>query len=107
MVLLHAMAALAADVRVNFRAIDVDHGLQAASAPGRMAAPAACRAAGVPVEILSLGLVPSRGASVEAAARRGVMRRSRRCSTTASLLTAHDRDDQLETVLIQLLRGSA
>ena len=106
-VLLHATATLAAEVRVNLRAIHVDHGLQAASPAWAKACAAACRAAGVPLEILSLRLAPPRGASVEAAAREA------RYAALAPLLedgewllTAHHRDDQLETVLIQLLRGA-
>ena len=105
-VLLHATAALAAEVRVNLRAIHVDHGLQAASPAWADACAAACRATGVPLEILSLRLAPPHGASVEAAAREA------RYAALAPLLedgewllTAHHRDDQLETVLIQLLRG--
>jgi tRNA(Ile)-lysidine synthase len=106
-VLLHAMAALATEVPVKLRAIHVDHGLQAASPAWADACAAACRSAGVPLEILSLALAPPRGASVEAAAREA------RYAALAPLLedgewllTAHHRNDQLETVLIQLLRGA-
>jgi len=106
-VLLHAMAALAAEAQLNLRAIHVDHGLQAESPAWARSCAATCRAAGVPLEILTLRLAPPRGASVEAAAREA------RYAALAPLLedgewllTAHHRDDQLETVLIQLLRGA-
>ena len=106
-VLLHAAAALAKEVRVDLRAIHVDHGLQAASSTWADACARACRDAGVPLKLLQLRLAPPRGASIEAAAREA------RYAALASLLdegewllTAHHRDDQFETVLIQLLRGA-
>jgi tRNA(Ile)-lysidine synthase len=104
-VLLHAMASLAGGPRV--RAIHVDHGLQTQSAAWADACRGLCASAGVPLEVLSLSLAPPAGVSVEAAAREArYAALAARLEADEWLLTAHQRDDQLETVLIQLLRGA-
>ncbi len=106
-VLLHTMADLATARALRLRAIHVDHGLQPQSGAWADACREAGRAAGVAVEVLTLGLVPPPGESVEAAARDaryGAL--AGRLKPREWLLTAHHRDDQLETVLIQLLRGA-
>ena len=106
-VLLHAMAELSTERALRLRAVHVDHGLQPKSGAWAEACRAAGRATGVPVEVLTLGLVPAAGVSVEAAARDaryGAL--ARILQPREWLLTAHHRDDQLETVFIQLLRGA-
>jgi tRNA(Ile)-lysidine synthase len=106
-VLLHAMAALAAGRALRLRALHVDHGLQAGSRTWAESCRAACDAAGIPLAIVSLGLEVPRGASVEAAAREArYAALAAELAPDERLLTAHHRDDQLETVLIQLLRGA-
>jgi len=106
-VLLHAMASLARASGMLLRAVHVDHGLQPGSAEWSDACADACRRLGVPFSAIALGLVPAPGQSIEAQAR------TARYAAIAGalgdgerLLTAHQRDDQLETVLIQLLRGA-
>jgi tRNA(Ile)-lysidine synthase len=93
--------------RVSLRAIHLDHGLNPRSAQWARACRVACRALGVPLTVHRLQLAPGRGVSVESAARdaryarlRGSLRRGE------VLLTAHHLDDQLETILLQLLRGA-
>jgi tRNA(Ile)-lysidine synthase len=106
-VLLHAAATLAGTGSFRLRALHVDHGLQAASAGWAEACRAACSSLGVPIRVVELGLVPRRGDSIEAAARDA--RRQALAEAIVPeerLLTAHHGDDQLETVLIQLLRGA-
>ena len=106
-VLLHAMAELAHGRQLRLRAVHVDHGLQPQSAAWAESCRAASRSAGVPIDVLTLDLVPAAGDSVEAAARYaryGAL--ARQLKPGEWLLTAHHRDDQLETVLIQLLRGA-
>ncbi len=106
-VLLHAMAELAALRGCALRALHVDHGLHADSGAWADACRAACRSIGVPVEVVALRLEPPAGASVEAFAREARYRALGRALQPGEwLLTAHHRDDQLETVLIQLLRGA-
>jgi tRNA(Ile)-lysidine synthase len=106
-VLLHALAGLAARESLEFRALHVDHGLQPQSAAWAAACAAACKAAGVMLEVIELGLAPARGESVEAKAREArYAALAGGLADDERLLTAHHRDDQLETVLIQLLRGA-
>ncbi len=106
-VLLHATSAVAAQDRIPLRAVHVDHGLQAESAGWAAACRAACGVLGISMDVLSLGLVPPKGESLEAAARESrYAALSRHLAPGEWLLTAHHQDDQLETVLIQLLRGA-
>jgi tRNA(Ile)-lysidine synthase len=91
----------------GLRAVHVDHGLQSQSPDWAGHCGVLCGRLGVPLEVLRLGLAATPGESVEAAAR------SARYAVLARhllpeewLLTAHHEDDQLETVLIQLLRGA-
>lgn len=107
-VLLHGMAALrGGNTGLGVRAVHVDHGLQAAAPAWADACSAFCHSLSLELQVLQLGLDPARGESVEAEARNA------RYAAIAGilapgewLLTAHHRDDQMETVLIQLLRGA-
>lgn len=106
-VLLHALAALAAREPLRLRALHVDHGLHPDSAAWAGACRAACGAAGVTCEVIGLELAVARGESVEALARDArYAALAARLAGDERLLTAHHRDDQLETVLIQLMRGA-
>lgn len=92
--------------RLRLRAIYVDHGLTAA-APLAAAASAAAGRLGVPLAVLTVKVETGRGESVEAAART-----ARYAALAAALapgeclLTAHHREDQAETLLLQLVRGA-
>jgi len=107
-VLLHAAAALARGRAVSaLRAVHVNHGLHADAPRWARACEALCAGLGVPMRTLRLDLRLGAGASVEAEAR------SRRYAALAAelapgewLLTAHHRQDQLETLLLQLFRGA-
>ena len=106
--LLHAMAALRADYPgLRVRAVHVDHGLQSQAPAWAESCTAFCQALELELQVLRLALEPAAGESVEAEARN-----ARYSAITGILkpgewlLTAHHRDDQLETVLIQLLRGA-
>lgn len=106
-VLLHAMAQLASRDSFRLRAVHVDHGLQAHSGAWAESCREACAAEGVPLQVISLRLRAPRGASLEAAAREArYTALAAELTSDERLLTAHHRDDQFETVLIQLLRGA-
>lgn len=103
--LLHALALQSP--RPDMRAIHVDHGLQAQSGAWAMHCRRICDDLEVPLEVLRVTVDLSRGEGVEAAARR-----ARYEAFAASLrpgerlVVAHHRDDQVETVLLKLLRGA-
>ena len=107
--LLAALAALAAKRPRPFqlRALHVDHGLRPASNQWATHCRSLARKLHVPLKVLTTKVERSRGTSLEAAAR------DARYGLLAAalhpgeiLLTAHHSDDQLETVLLPLLRGS-
>ena len=94
-------------VRSRLRAVHIDHGLHPDSRSWARACRARCRLLQVPLVARRLRLVRAKGQSLEAVARSG------RYATLAAalrpgevLLTAHHLEDQLETVLLQLLRGA-
>jgi tRNA(Ile)-lysidine synthase len=106
-VLLHAMAELARTAGVALRAVHVNHGLQPDAARWAAACRSQCEASATPLRVIDLELAAPAGASLEAAAREA--RYAALAGTLEPgewLLTAHHCDDQLETVLIQLLRGA-
>ena len=108
MVLVAALAELRAEGVVGaLRAHHVDHGLHPDSGVWAGACESVCRTLGVPLQTVRVEVPRERGDSLEAAAR------SVRYEALAAglghdecLLTAHHGDDQMETVLLQLLRGS-
>ena len=92
--------------RLTLRAIYVDHGLAAAAPLAAAAAAAAARLA-VPLATLSVRVETGRGESVEAAARTARYAALAEALAPAEcLLTAHHREDQAETLLLQLVRGA-
>ena len=107
--LLAALAALAAKRPRAFqlRALHVNHGLRPASKQWATHCRTLARKLHVPLKVLTTKVERSRGTSLEAAARDaryGLLAAA--LHPDEILLTAHHSDDQLETVLLQLLRGS-
>jgi tRNA(Ile)-lysidine synthase len=103
------LAALAASRRkpLGLRAVHVDHGLHAASSKWGAHCRALAHSLHVPLKVLVTKVERTRGVSLEAAAREA--RYQLLAASLAEgeiLLTAHHSDDQLETVLLQLFRGS-
>lgn len=103
--LLHALAGL--PLERPLRALHVDHGLHADSARWAAHAQAFCATLAVPCTVLPVRVDTASGLGVEGAAR--AARYAALADALAEgeqLLTAHHRDDQVETVLIKLLRGA-
>jgi tRNA(Ile)-lysidine synthase len=106
-VLLDALVRLRARLGVPVQAVHVNHGLQPAAAAWQTHCAGVCHALCVTLATLEVDAAPLRGESPEAAAR------AARYTALAGwlppghcLLTAQHQDDQAETVLLQLARGS-
>jgi len=106
-VLLSALASLRARERFALRALHIDHRLQAASADWARAARRRARQLRVPCRIIELSIARGQRESIEAAARAARYRAlAAALAPDELLLTAHHQEDQFETVLLALLRGS-
>jgi tRNA(Ile)-lysidine synthase len=104
--LLAALAAAAARP-ARLRAIYVDHQLHPDSRGWGRHCRKVAASLGVPLQVRRVRVARGRGQSLEAAARAaryGVLGEVLKAGE--ALLTAHHQDDQLETVLLQLLRGA-
>jgi tRNA(Ile)-lysidine synthase len=92
---------------LQLRALHVDHGLRSASKQWAAHCRKLARDLHVPFKVLTTKVARPHGASLEAAARDARYRLlAAELHPGEILLTAHHSDDQLETVLLQLLRGS-
>ncbi len=105
--LLHAMSRLRDERGFALRGVHVNHHLH----PQADEWAAHCREfaarIAVPLEILDLSIQGRRGESVEAAARAARYAAiARMLAPGEHLITAHHRDDQLETILLRLVRGA-
>jgi tRNA(Ile)-lysidine synthase len=106
-VLLHAVAALRANSSWPVRAIHVDHQLHADSARWAEHCELASQALGVPFERCTVSLKDSGALGIEAAAREARYAALRqRLRSGETLLTAQHADDQAETLLLALMRGT-
>jgi tRNA(Ile)-lysidine synthase len=106
-VLLHALAQIPEARELGLRALHVDHGLHHQSADWAAHCARFCEALAVPLVALRVTVDSTCGEGIEAAARRAryaAFAESLRGGEWLAL--AHHRDDQIETVLLKLLRGA-
>lgn len=106
-VLLHAMAACRGELPVDIAAVHIDHGLQAQSQSWQQHCQHICQQLSIPLTSLTVNVERQSGKGLEAAAR------AARYQAFASILQPGDtlclaqhQDDQAETLMLQLLRGS-
>jgi tRNA(Ile)-lysidine synthetase-like protein len=104
--LLDLLAALAGDHHLALIVAHVDHGIGANSASIAERVRAAAERYSVPFEIERLSLGSEATETVAREQRYAALRRIARRTGALHLVTAHHADDQAETVLMRLLRGS-
>jgi tRNA(Ile)-lysidine synthase len=106
--LLAAACALGLGVRgLPLRAVHIDHGLQTAAASFRESCAALCAGLDIPLTVIPITVETPPGASIEAAAREArYAALAQALRPGECLLTAHHREDQAETLLLQALRGA-
>jgi tRNA(Ile)-lysidine synthase len=106
--LLRATVSLGKKFRgLPLRAVHIDHGLQPAAADFRAACEKLCAQLRIPLRIVAIEVPHAPGASLEAAARESrYAALSLEMQPRECLLTAHHRQDQAETLLLQALRGA-
>ena len=104
-VLLHALRQCA--VEFELRAIHVDHGLQAASAGWAATCAEIAEQTGVAYSATRVSVDAAGGKGIEAAARAARYQALRDLlEPDEVLVTAHHQRDQVETLLLQMLRGA-
>ena len=103
-VLLHALARLAPG---RLRALHVNHGIHADADRWEAHCRAAAAALGVSCECMRVDVPRASGLGLEAAAREArYAALADRLRDGELLVTAHHADDQLETLLLRMLRGT-
>jgi tRNA(Ile)-lysidine synthase len=102
-----AAASAAAFRGLPVRAVHVDHGLQTAAAAFREFCAARCASLDIPLTVIRVIVHAPPGASIEAAARDArYAALEKELAPGECLLTAHHREDQAQTLLLQALRGA-
>jgi len=103
--LLHLLEHASGQVGYILSAMHVNHGLSPHADEWQAFCTRVCKTLGVPLEIIRIEVLGTKGQGLEAAARRA--RYSAFAKLDAEWLAlAHQRDDQAETLLFNLLRGA-
>lgn len=106
-VLLHAMAAVRDRIGLPLRAVHVDHGIHEDAARWSGHCRSLCRQLSIPLVERRVNVTPSPRESLEALARNARYRAiAEVLREREMLLLAQHGDDQVETFLLQLLRGA-
>lgn len=106
-VLLHGLVEIRSELTADIHAVHVNHGLQSHAQQWAEQCTKYCAGCDIPITVLEIDASSEKGESPEAAARSSRYQAiSELMQEGDILLTAHHSDDQAETVLLQLLRGS-
>ncbi|MBS0288468.1 MAG: tRNA lysidine(34) synthetase TilS [Proteobacteria bacterium] len=106
-VLLHALVQIRQQRNIQLSAIHINHGLQKASSDWATHCQQICFEFQVPIKVVSLKLKIPAGSSLEEVARQARYQQfALLLKKQDTLFSAHHQDDQAETFLLQLLRGS-
>lgn len=109
-VLLHALAVARDSTALphfKLTVVHVNHGLHSAAADWQAHCEQVCQNLGLSCRVEVIETQPPAGESIEAWARQArYAALAKHCSEKTLLLTAHHRDDQAETLMLNLLRSS-
>src|SRR5437667_352326 len=105
--LLDLLQAVAAERGLALVVAHADHGIQEASGDVGKWVGGLARRYGLPFELGELNLGPNATETVARRARYAWLREVQRRRAARYLVTAHHQDDQVETVMLRVLRGSA
>ncbi len=103
--LLSILLELAPALRFSLRAVHINHGISPNAGRWSVFCAELCRRLGVPFQLETVDIAPYRGLGLEGAARRARYDVFARLEADMVVLAQH-RDDQAETLLLQLLRGA-
>lgn len=105
MVLLHLLQSHAKKLHVEVFAAHFDHGMRTDSAADAVWLAGQCTALGVPL-MTERSATPLRGETAARAARYRFLEMAARAQACSRIATAHHADDQIETIVFRLLRGT-
>ena len=106
-VLLHALATGVSPGQFSYKAVHINHGLHHQAESWADHCRQVCQDLDVPLDIISIDARAAPGESPEASARHARYTALSECvGVNQALLTAHHLDDQVETLMLQLVRGA-